>query len=142
MNYHEALKKIWDNCPFCEIDENLKIYDYASAYMTIAMAPYWPDHLLVIPKRCVESIFHLTIEEHDEIQWLVRAWMKMLKKLWYTDLSVLVREWMAAWKSIHHLHYHIIPNIKIWSKDSNWDRKFLNEDEWKSIVDKFNLIKK
>jgi diadenosine tetraphosphate (Ap4A) HIT family hydrolase len=46
----------------------MKIYDYASAYMTIAKAPYSEDHILVIPKRCVESIFNLTIEEHDEIQ--------------------------------------------------------------------------
>ena len=141
MNYHEALEKIWNKCPFCEIKEEIKIYDYASAYMTIAMAPYWPDHLLVIPKRCVESIFDLTIEEDDEIQWLVRAWMKMLRKLWYTDLSVLVREWMASWKSIHHLHYHVIPNIKIWSTTSNWDRKFLDKDECDNILKKLNSVK-
>jgi len=40
MNYHEALKKIGNKCPFCNMDEKLKIYDYSSAYMTIAMAPY------------------------------------------------------------------------------------------------------
>jgi len=135
MNYHEALKKIGNKCPFCNMDEKLKIYDYSSAYMTIAMAPYWPDHILIIPKRHVDSIFDLNIEEHDEIQWLVRAWIKILKKKWYSDLSVLVREWMAVWKSIPHLHYHIIPNIKIWSTNSNWDRKFLEEDEADKILD-------
>lgn len=141
MNYHEALKKIWNKCPFCAIDENIKIYDYASVYMTIARAPYWPDHLLIIPKRHVDSLFDLTIEEDDEIQGLVRAGIKMLKKLWYSDLSILVREWMATWKSIPHLHYHIIPNINIWSANSNWEREFLDDNKAKEAIDRILKVK-
>lgn len=142
MNYHDALEKIWNTCPFCEIKSEDKIYDYASAYMTIAKAPYTKNHLLVIPKRCVESIFDLTIEEHDEIQWLIRAWMKMLRRLWDKDLSVLVREWMSTWKSIHHLHYHIIPNIHIWSRNSNWSREFLDDNESRDLIERMNSVKK
>lgn len=144
MNYNEVLEKMnWSwKCPFCDIEKDLKIYNYASAYMTIAMSPYWPDHLLVIPKRHVETIFDLTIEEHDEMQWLLRAWMKMLKKLWHKDLSILVREWKESWKSVKHLHYHIIPDVLIRSTDPNFlDRKFLSEDEWKGVIEKMNSVK-
>ena len=118
MNYHEALEKIWNKCPFCEIKEEIKIYDYASAYMTIAMAPYWPDHLLVIPKRCVESIFDLTIEEDDEIQWLVRAWMKMLRKLWYLELHDNVNDELIFMMPFTHELKHLNQYIIIFSTSS------------------------
>ncbi|MCD5382907.1 HIT domain-containing protein [Candidatus Gracilibacteria bacterium] len=141
MNYHEALKKIGNKCPFCAIDENIKIYDYASVYMTIARAPYGPDHLLIIPKRHVDSLFDLTIEEDDEIQGLVRAGIKMLKKLGYSDLSILVREGMATGKSIPHLHYHIIPNINIGSANSNGEREFLDDNKAKEAIDRILKVK-
>jgi len=141
MKYCEALWKLEWRCPFCEINDDLKIYDYASAYMTIAMAPYWADHLLIIPKRHVDSIFDLTIEEHDEMQWLIRAWIKMLRKKWHHNYSIVVREWEWVWKSVKHIHYHILPDIELKALWIDWDRKFLSNEEWKNIISELSVFK-
>jgi diadenosine tetraphosphate (Ap4A) HIT family hydrolase len=132
QTYNAELEKIHANhtCPFCSIDPKNIIIDYETAYMTLAKAPYHPDHLLIIPKSHRESYLNLTAEESDEIQALCRRGVKLLKQLGYTDMSVLVREGMASGKSIEHLHYHVIPHTLIGdlTHDGN-NRMFLNESD-------------
>lgn len=108
MLYDDYLQKL-EICPFCESDGRSFI-DKKSACLTYAKAPYHPDHLLVIPKRHVVSLFDLTEEEESDINELIELGSEILKKLEYVNFTILVREGSNANKSIPHLHYHLIPN--------------------------------
>lgn len=121
-------------CPFCS-KKNRIIVDYESAFITYALAPYHPHHLLVIPKRHVESFLLLNAEEAEEIGGLLRFGMKLLHTHGYHNASILVRDGKEAGKSIPHLHYHIIPNIQIGDLDHyGQERRILSKTEIMNVV--------
>lgn len=123
---YEHLLSSLPSCPFCDIEDRKIIIEYASAYMTIATAPYHEDHLLIVPKRHVESFLKLDAEEYGEISALCRLGVKMLKKLGHKDVSVLVREGKTSGKSIPHLHYHVVPDVIIHSTTQEGVRHVLD----------------
>lgn len=128
MMYDDYLQTI-TNCPFCEGEDRIFI-DRKSAFLTYAKAPYHPDHLLVIPKRHVVSLFDLTEEEDMDIDELIELGSSLLKKLDYINFSILVREGTNVNKSIPHLHYHLIPNKRIGDLDHKGElRQILSPEE-------------
>lgn len=132
MFYHDYLKKI-KACPFCKAKKRMFI-DNESAYLTYSKAPYHPHHLLVIPKRHVVSFFNISAQEDKDIAALVKIAAQILKKLKYDSFSILVREGPDSDKSIKHLHYHLIPNIRIGDVDAHGaPRKILTASEINSL---------
>lgn len=114
------------------------------AYLTYTKAPYHPHHLLVIPKRHIVSFFNLSAQETEAIDALVKIGAQILKKLKHDSFSILVREGPDSDKSIKHLHYHLIPDIRIGDVDSHGiPRKILSPAEIKKISAKIiSLAKK
>ncbi|MFA4942385.1 MAG: HIT domain-containing protein [Patescibacteria group bacterium] len=111
MLYTKYLEKMKE-CPFCETKDRIFI-SKPYAYLTYAKCPYHPHHLLVIPKRHITSFFDITDKEQRDINQLIKAGTKILKKLNYNIFTILVREGDKSAKSIKHLHYHLIPNDPI-----------------------------
>jgi diadenosine tetraphosphate (Ap4A) HIT family hydrolase len=128
MFYDDYLKTV-NSCPFCECKDRIFI-DKENAFLTYARAPYHPDHLLVVPKRHITSFFELNEVEKTDIDELLKVGSEVLKKLGYTNFSILVREGDAINKSIPHLHYHLIPNDRIGDLDHNGEpRQILSLEE-------------
>jgi diadenosine tetraphosphate (Ap4A) HIT family hydrolase len=110
-------------CPFCTMKEDIVITREPLAYMTLALAPYHKDHLLIIPTRHVKHIFDVTQEEHVAIRTLEhRAW-DLLKRLGYTGVSLIVREGKSSGGTVEHLHYHAIPDTRLGNMDINGDER-------------------
>ncbi len=103
--YVEDLKK----CPFCDDVEERILAENEGAFLTYAKAPYHKYHLLVLPKRHVESIKDLTWDEDVCIMALIVAAIKTLDRYGHNDCGILARDAKSKGKSIKHLHYHIIP---------------------------------
>ena len=140
MLYKKYLKEM-TGCPFCKTKDRI-FKENSQAFLTYAKAPYHPDHLLVIPKRHVTSFFDLTKEEKQKIDDLVSIGTKILKKLKYTNFTILVREGSKSNKSIPHLHYHLIPNIRMGDVDyKGKGRSILKDDEIAKLTKKINKIK-
>lgn len=134
MLYTEFQKKS-KQCPFCTRDHNHMIVEYETAFLTYALAPYHKHHLLVIPKRHVETFLKLDAEEYEEISALLRFGVKALRLLKYTDYSMLVRDGEASGKSVPHLHYHIIPHIRIGDVDHDGNqRRVITPAEVKEVI--------
>jgi ATP adenylyltransferase len=112
INYEDFLKQPRP-CPFCNARKDEIIAENEQAFITFALAPYHQDHMLVVPKRHVEKILDVTEKEEDAIYALVRKATKMLHKLGYTDISVLVRDGDDSMKTVNHLHYNIIPDTRL-----------------------------
>lgn len=140
MLYQNYLKKL-KVCPFCHLIEEDIIKQNNSAVLTLSKAPYTQDHLLVIPKKHYLKLESLSKKQKEDIEKLIYYAMKKLHKK-YKNVTILYREGnkKEVGKSINHLHYHLIPNMKIGKHDINWkERKIFSECEY---IEKIKELKK
>jgi diadenosine tetraphosphate (Ap4A) HIT family hydrolase len=138
--YHEYLKQNLGECPFCNTTDR-KIISTANCYLTYALAPYHKHHLLVVPRKHRTSIFELNDDEKNEIDTLIEQGSSVLRRLGYTDFTIIVREGHEVGKSIDHLHYHIIPNTHIGDLDHNSnERRILTENEVAELTNEFHSV--
>ncbi len=110
-------------CPFCNIKEDIVIARNDKAYLTLALAPYNKDHLLMIPTRHVKQIFDVTAEEHLAIRVLEQKAWDLLKSLGHTGVSFVVREGKSSGGTVEHLHYHAIPDTRLGNMDADGDER-------------------
>lgn len=139
MKYIDFLKdsKV---CPFCK-NENIRIIQNEKAFLTYALAPYHPDHLLIVPKRHIEHIIDLTDDEIRDIDLLQKQGLKILSKLGYINICVLVKEGDIKEKSILHTHYHLIPDIILGDfTHTGEDRAVMTEDEINILVKRIKSV--
>ncbi len=133
MLYTSYLERV-TACPFCK-NRKEHILENKTAFLTFALAPYAPYHLLVVPKRHIDSFFNLTSAENADISKLLTLGRLLLKKLGCHDFSILVRQGEKSGKSISHLHYHLIPQHRIGDLDINADkRKLLTPLQVKKLI--------
>ena len=72
--------------------------------------PVSDGHVLIIPKRHVESIFDITREELEDLFDLIRKVRELVDRKYSPDgYNIGVNEGYAAGKTIDHLHIHLIP---------------------------------
>jgi diadenosine tetraphosphate (Ap4A) HIT family hydrolase len=150
MKYSDYLKNLHEHkqdnehpCPFCgaDVQKARAIVDRPTAYLTYSVAPYHPDHLLVIPKRHIEHILNITDTETKDIDFLQKKALQILTKLGYTNMSILVKEGDVKEKTIAHTHYHIIPDVVLGDTDHTGnDRVLLTEAEIAQLLSKMRLI--
>lgn len=141
MLYTEYLKRV-EGCPFCDGD-NATVIEGEYSYLTYALAPYHKHHMLVVPKRHVESIEELLVEELAEVNDLQYKGLAILKRLEYTSASLLVREGSNKARSVGHTHFHVIPQVRIGNLDHELDqqtRKILEPHEALEIVEELKKM--
>jgi diadenosine tetraphosphate (Ap4A) HIT family hydrolase len=144
MKYTDFLKTL-KKCPFCDTKKSRILIENNKAFLTYALAPYHKYHLLVVPKRHIESIKDLTLDENVCVMALIATSIKALSNIGHNDCTVLVRDGQALGKSIkHHLHCNIIPGGEIEDVSINAKvRKLLSKKEEKSLIQELkNTIKK
>ncbi|MAG02839.1 hypothetical protein CMI42_05875 [Candidatus Pacearchaeota archaeon] len=130
MLYNRYLKNKKE-CPFCSLKKEEIIRKNNSAFLILAQAPYTKDHLLAIPKRHVTKLNKLTKKEKEDVEKLIYYGIKRLHKK-YDDASMIYREGRKEkiGKSIDHMHYHLIPKIRITTEKNIRNRKMLSDKEY------------
>jgi len=104
-------------CPFCPPVQQEKYIENDNAYLTYALAPYHPDHLLVVPKRHMSQLLDATPKELMDIDDIENRGIKILHNLGYKNISIVVREGDGTGKTVDHTHYHIVPDTHIGDLD-------------------------
>lgn len=102
------------NCVFCEIIEGKReadiIYEneYVAAFYGLTKTA--DVHVLVIPKKHIESIMGFTEEDektifeiHKAIQWIAKEF-----QVNETGFRVLTNTGLHGQQEIKHVHYHVI----------------------------------
>ena len=130
MKYHDYLLKVlkWE-CPFCDIDKMRIVEKWKHFTVILSRAPYVKDHLLIVPNRHLVRMWEITSEEWETFIPLMEKWMKKLEKV-HKEVNLLLRDWVAnwlLWKSIDHLHFHLIPECPVYSAHSGWDRQIFSD---------------
>ena len=130
MLYSEyQLRSSDEACHFCYPKDRIFI-ESETAFLTYGLAPYHRHHLLVIPKRHVESFMELSRDESDQIWNLIRQGAAILLELGYETYTVVVREGKGGTKSMPHLHYHLVPDKRIGDLDvSGQERTVMTPEE-------------
>lgn len=139
MDYRTHLQNLKQSgiCPFCK-EKTLAVDENENAFVLPARAPYMEDHILICPKKHGETLEDFSEQELSDIYALITKREKILYKK-HGELVVFLRQgsvmW-TTWKTIHHLHRHIVPHFLIrYSGDQeiSLTRKVYNEDEYRSV---------
>lgn len=141
MLYKDYVKTM-TGCPFC-MPTPRAILENNHAYLTYSKAPYHEDHLLVIPKRHIMGILDLTPDEQSAIDTLVRTALRVLTQLGDRQCSVLVRDGKADGlnKSVDHLHFHVVPEVRLGDLDHvGHEREILTDEEIIAVTEKFSKL--
>ena len=103
-----------ENCPFCNIenlvDKSRIIYQDSTWVAIYDNYPVSQGHVLLIPKRHVETFFGLNMVEFGSMGVTIGI-IKMLldKKFHPTGYNIGVNCGKSAGQTVMHCHIHIIP---------------------------------
>lgn len=98
-------------CVFCEPEIEQGVFFSSANFMAVYdIAPVLPGHALVIPKRHIESLLELTLDEQTELMHFCTRTLKILLRAYQTEAFDLgLQEKAAAGQTIPHLHIHLLP---------------------------------
>lgn len=101
------------NCIFCDVEESriiLSAWEYWNVIYDIY--PVNKGHMLIIPKRHVESYFDLEIEEVRELDYVLQDAKYILDKEFKPDgYNIGMNLGVAAGQTVNHHHIHLIPRF-------------------------------
>lgn len=97
-------------CIFCKLANESNLIENESFYGCYDKSPVTEGHLLIIPKRHVETLFDLTETERSALYSLIEQGNKLLTELFRPDgFNFGINQGETAGQTIPHLHLHVIP---------------------------------
>jgi len=117
-------------CSFCENSDNIVVKTGTCWSLMFCIAPYWPNHLMLVPKRHFVEFTDMQDDELTEFLDFYRYIMSKLRtvKLLHSDESPVDR-YLFFWRKrenqidpvtnvvkTDHFHFHIVPE-----KEHLWD---------------------
>ena len=130
MRYDDYLLKVLkDECPFCGIKREYIVEKWKYFTVILARAPYIHNHIMIVPNRHLIRLSEITPKERWDLILMIEKWMRKMEKI-HSEVNLLLRDWEAhwmVWKSINHLHFHIVPDIPLYSATSWWNREIYTD---------------
>lgn len=111
--YHSKI--INKDCIFCTSTEIKKriVLENNLSFVFPTNIPIVPGHLLVCPKRCVNTLEELSKKEKVSFFLLVEKTKELLKKTFSSEgFNIAWNEGEIAGQSVPHLHIHVLPRKK------------------------------
>jgi ATP adenylyltransferase len=109
---------------FCDAAQNdegraLTVFDGDTCYVILNLYPYNSGHLMVVPRRHVASLAHLTTAELTEMAELTRRCEMTLTEAYAPQgINLGMNLGRPAGAGIvDHLHVHLVPR---WTGDTNF----------------------
>ena len=111
-----------EDCLFCKIIDgkipSTKVYEDETVLAFNDINPAAPIHILVIPKKHIDSLAQLK-EEDKDIVWHIHEVINIIaKKQGFMDngYRVIINCGKDAGQEVMHLHYHILAGTKMGDK--------------------------
>ena len=100
-------------CVFCLRDSLEVIAENKLALAFYDACPVSNGHVLIIPKRHVETYFDASIDEHQAISRLIIEVKSILDKKFSPDgYNIGANVGQTAGQTVFHFHIHIIPRYR------------------------------
>ncbi len=110
------------NCIFCKIVAgqipSRKVHEEDDLIAFHDIAPWAPQHILIIPKAHIESLYDTTPEQHEKLLGRMLALAPVLmKQLGVTGgFRVMVNNGPDGRQEVPHLHVHAMGGPRPWAK--------------------------
>ncbi len=98
-------------CPFCKPDINELVFLESEKFIAAYnIAPVFPGHSLVTPRKHITSIFELSDQDLFEFVTFSRKTIEILSKAFDTEgFNWILQEREEAGQTVAHMHIHILP---------------------------------
>lgn len=122
------------DCVFCKIRDgqipSVKVYEDAKTLAFMDINPLNPGHCLVVTKIHAATVFDADV---SDLQAAIAAAKKVAhavrRALQPDGMNLLQANGLAAFQSVPHFHFHIIPRWKNDGKGFDWKLTPGNKDE-------------
>jgi histidine triad (HIT) family protein len=106
-----------EDCIFCKVLggdlPSERIYEDEHTVAVMDINPWTRGHAVVIPRKHAENLFEI---EDDELEHVAvaakRVATAMRDRLDCDGVNLLQSNGAAAWQTIFHLHFHVIPRYE------------------------------
>ena len=111
-----------NDCLFCKIIKgdipSSKVYEDETVLAFKDINPAAPIHILVIPKKHIESLKQLTNEDKDVIWHIHEVINKVAEEQGFKDngYRVIINCGKDSGQEVMHLHYHVLAGTKMGDK--------------------------
>jgi len=100
------------DCIFCKIINKEKpsdfVYEDDNFIVLKDINPKAPVHLLIIPKKHIDSVNHFKEEDKELIGEMILCAKKIAKKKGLTGYKLLINVGRKAGQVIDHVHIHLL----------------------------------
>ena len=100
------------NCPFCnpEIIKRQIFGETRQFHFFYNHKPVLPGHLLIVPKRHIETILDMNESELAELGLLMKKLSSVLMTAYGCDgIDMSLQNGATAGASVAHIHWHLVP---------------------------------
>lgn len=88
------------------------VYEQDDIIVIKDINPQAKTHLLIIPKKEIESVNHITDSDRDLIAEMFMVAKKVASELWVHEWYQLhLNVWEKWWQEVPHLHLHLLSNM-------------------------------
>lgn len=103
------------SCIFCEKIKNKDniLYENESVTAFFDQYPVTIGHVLIVPKRHIETYFNASLSEKKDIDSAIMMIKSQLDELYHPDgYNIGINNGSASGQTIMHLHVHLIPRYQ------------------------------
>ncbi len=104
-----------DTCAFCDpkIIEKQKFYEDDLVFALYDVRPICEGHCVLVPKRHVERLENLSVEEMSGLFQLIKKTQKAVERAFdKPNYLILQKNGASAGQTVPHVHIHFIPRKK------------------------------
>ena len=69
--------------------------------------PFWPTHVVVVPKRHIASFTSVTAEDEDDVRALLRVVQQVARQVEQSEGAAAVLTNLGRYQDSKHLHVHV-----------------------------------
>ncbi len=99
-------------CVFCKIvSKEVKadiVYEDVDVIAFKDLNPQAPTHILIVPKKHIESILKITDEDVELVGKIIYTAKKIAEKYNITDFRIVNNCGKKAGQSVFHIHFHLL----------------------------------
>ncbi|WP_075981814.1 HIT family protein [Bacillus massilinigeriensis] len=100
-------------CPFCTLDNNQILFENDFAFAIYDKFPIQKGHMLIIPRKHVETYFDATSQQIAAIHELIKEGKNKIDFEYGPDgYNIGVNIGYYGGQTVNHLHFHLIPRYK------------------------------
>ena len=104
-----------DNCLFCKIEKgdipSTKVYEDDDVIVFNDIAPKAKVHLLVVPRKHITSLSHLSAEDHDLMGKIMLLLPKLAKQQKLDEgFRTIINTGKGGGQEVFHIHVHLLGN--------------------------------